>query len=233
MKKVFSLLLTICMALVVCTPSTYAAENLDSALKTSQFIDAGEIERAIPSMMDEENEVNPLIVVAEGSKAIITRITVYPGIIVANKPKFDFSLKITTAFYGTQTGGTLRVSSAQTQSLLDRYLENAGQPAEIWLMEVRYYVYNDSRGSYGEYFEFSPVGDLVYPDTESSGKVKIDLARTTVDQEYSLLSAFKIAENTTTEYRIGLSGGFWYYNCNTRKTLSQSAHAYVYFNSTT
>ena len=233
MKKVLSLLLAICMTVVVCIPSVSAAEPQYVGLDSVPIDDMGLAEyNPTSSSKSVEDGIDPQVIVSEGTNAFITRISVYPAFVDGGEIKFASSLAITETFPGNWTGGTLRASPAETKDKLDQFLKGVGRPAELWLMEVHYDVINDRWGSYGKYFEFSPEGNLVFPDKTSTGKVRYDLKRTNVDTGYSLLSAFTIPQNATEEYKIGLYGGFWYYNIKANKTLNHSAHASAFFNST-
>ena len=229
MKKVLSLLLVICMTMAVCVPSAYAAEGPHIALETAQNIGVEEIENPIPSTVDEENGVDPLLVVAEGSKAYLTQITVYPGLMVNGKPQIAKELGTKTTFSGYYVGGSVKLSSADTQAVLDKFLNDFGQPAEVWVMEVIYHIYTDGAGSYGQYFEYSVNGNLVYPAKQSNGNVKYSLGRVTSETIVTLSAAFEIPD-TTSAYYTSLSGGYYYYNANTKKTLSQGENAFAYFN---
>ena len=233
MKKVISLILAICMTMVICVPSAFATEPQHIELDSVSIADMGLTEESSTlSTESVENGIAPQIVVSEGTNAFITRISVYPAIVDAGEIKFASSLAITQTFPGNWTGGTLRASPAVTNDRLNQFQNGVGRPAELWLMEVHYDVINDRWGSYGKYFEFSPEGNLVFPEKTSTGKVRYDLKKTNVDTGYSLISAYTIPQNATGEYEIGLSGGFWYYNIKANKTLSHAAHASAYLNST-
>lgn len=234
MKKVFSLILVICMTVVVCVPSAFAEDSQTVPLETVSFEDAG-IEAGASTganQSQDESQVSPRIVVSEGTNAFISRITVYPAMLDNGEVKYAPSVYFNATFPEGRTGGTLRASPAVTTSKLNEFAKVAGRPAELFYMEVHYDVINDRWGSYGKYFEFTPTGNLIFPDKTSSGTVKYDLPRTNVDTGYSLFSVFTIPQNTTEQYQIGLNGGFWYYSVKANKILNHSAHASAFFNST-
>lgn len=114
--------------------------------------------------------------------------------------------------------------------MINDFTNGTGIIPTIWVMKSRFNVINDRWGSYGKYFEFTPDGNIILPTPQSNGKVRYDLSRTVVDQDYILTSIFTIPSSTTGRYSIGLSGGFWYYNNNAHKELSQGVHATTYFN---
>lgn len=229
MKKVLSLLLVICMTMAVCVPSAYAAEDPDIVLETAPLTNVGEIEEPIPSVIDEENEVDPLLVVAEGSRAYLNYITVYPGIVIDGAVKYDSTLGTKTTFPEQYIGGAVKLSSTKTQDVLDNFLNRYGLPAEVWVMEVQYIIYTDTLGSYGRYFEFTTNGNLVAPAAQSNGSVRYTISRMTGTYTYTLQAAFEIPD-TTSAYYVGLNGGYYYYNYNTRTTLSQGVNASAYLN---
>lgn len=226
MKKMLSLLLVICMTMVACVPSAYAARGPDIALKTVPYTGLEEIENAIP-LMDEEDEIVPLITIAEGANAFLAKITIYPGYIDDGNIKYAPSLGNSVTFPDNYYGGSLRLSPTQTQEVLAEFLNGTGRSAELWYVDVQYNVYTDRWGSYGKYFEFYTYGDMIFPNKQSNGTVRYNLTPNTADQECHLYSAFKIPEDKTAYY-FGFNGGFWYFNYLTNKTLSHDINAYVY-----
>lgn len=227
MKKMLSLLLVICITMVACVPSAYAAGGSDIVLKTDPYTGMGEIETAIPSMMDKEDEIVPLISIAEGANAFLAKITIYPGYLEDGKIVYATNLGVSVTFPDNYYGGSLHLSPTQTQNVLANFLSVAGRPAELWRMVVTYNVYNDRWGSYGKYFEFYPDGNLISPNKQSNGTIRFNMVPDTVDKAYNMVAVFKIPENTTAYY-FGLTGGFWYYNYLSKKTLSHDINAYVY-----
>lgn len=231
MKKVISLILAICMTLVVCIPSASAEDVQPLKLETISADDMGLVSGSTEmSVTSAEDGIDPQITVYEGANAFIINTVVYPAAYIDGMIRYAPELYEMTSFAGNTSGGTLRVSSARTQEMIDIFRKGTGVAPTMWLMQTRFNVINDRWGSYGRYFEFSPDGNIILPETQSNGKVRYDLTRTVVDQDYILTSVFSIPSSTTGRYSIGLSGGFWYYNINAHKDLSQAVHTTTYFN---
>lgn len=226
MKKILSLLLVICMAMVACVPSAYAAGGSNTALKTVQYTGRGEIGTAIPSMIDKGDRIAPQIIVAEGSNAFLTKITIYPGYLDGSNVRYDDTLGVSASFNNNYPGGSLHVSATQAKNVLASFLSNNGRPAELWRMEVKYNIVNDKWGSYGKYFEYYPDGNLVYPNKQSNGTIRYNLVPYPVT-EATVVAGFKIPENTSAYY-FDIAGGYWYYNNYTHQTRSHDVNAKVF-----
>ena len=238
MKKVISRILAICMTVVVCIPCVSAAKTPNDELEYAGLdrISIGDLSVTgdeITSLSEPtEDGIDPQVIVSEGTNAFITRIIVYPGIRSGNDFLYRKDWGYVKNFAGDWHGGTVHLSPANTKKLTDTFYDLTGYTADAWFIEAHFDVINDRWGSYGKYFEFSPEGNCYFPDKESNGKIKYDLPRTNVDQNYGLCSYYSMPQDTSGTYSIGLSGGFWYYSVNAKKELNHAAHALVYFNST-
>lgn len=209
MKRLISLLLAICLMVTVCVPGASASETTDGLAST----------------------LAAAVTVTQGVRPFVTRVTIYPAVRTANgKADISSSVYSSHTFSGYSTARGVQLSPSATQKLMDRYYAAKNTMPDSWVMKVQYDFYYDNKGSYSQYFEWEPWGDLYYPQVNSNGDVKEQVLR----NESSIVhtSYFAMPEDTTQKYWAGLQGGFYYYCASARKVLDTQSGFLVTFNFT-
>ncbi|MDE7218606.1 MAG: hypothetical protein K2O45_03155 [Oscillospiraceae bacterium] len=168
------------------------------------------------------------VVVPNGMRIGVQYVVVYPAYYIESTGKYivDYNInKIHNYPAANQQNGSCRLSTAETTNLLNQFKEKFDMDANVWVFASRYSLYADGKGSYGKYFQFTTSGDCI------EGKsIRVDVGRN--DSDRPVGATFRIPENTTGTYSIGLYGGFYYYSAYAKKELSSMAQVDVYFNST-
>lgn len=228
MKKMFSLLLAICMTLVVCIPSASAQSAQLSDLCT------GMESISVGGVTTEENaSATPRIIVYEGASSVLNRIDVYPAKHADGDNYYvDYTIRLSALFFNnSQATGTLRASPAKTTEVLQKFTDSTGLVADSWIVCPEYTIFTDNKGSYAEYFEFVPEGTVLSPPL-TNGKIKVNLNRISSQTDVPLQFAFKMPADTSAKYYVGAGSGsgFYYYNSTARKHLSQGCNFIAYFN---
>jgi len=122
------------------------------------------------------------------------------------------------------------LTTAETQSVLNRFASAAGTNANIMYVKPTFTVITDGKGSYGEYYEFKPSASLIAPAPNSQGIVKITLPKDTTSQAYAFGSVFTLPEVIPNGYEMSLTGGFYYYNISSRQTVDKMNGFAIYLN---
>lgn len=206
MKRLFGLLMALCMMSSLFVPSARAAEA------------AGGFDGGAASPYG--------IIVKNGAKAAIQYLYAFPAHYDAEKNLYDVdsSLGFTNYFPdANQSGGGRHLSVEETQEILAKFKAKHGVEANAWTIGTKYIIYTDGKGSYGKYFEFQTG------DTCLSGKtIRKDLSRTQTTCDVS--ARFLMPEKSDGSYNLSVSGGFYYYSAYAKKDLSSSVGVTVYFN---
>lgn len=219
-KRLFGLLMTLCMMSTIFVPSAMAGEVTVSDNGAGISVGSGILE-------DGDDLVSPeAVVVPNGVRIGIQYVYVYPAkhIEGSKTPKFDSSICVKGIYpSAADQSKILWISPEETASLLDRFKAKFGVDADVWYLMARYSIYLDGKGSYGKYFEFDATGDCL------SGKtIKKTLNRN--DTVFSIAEEFWIPDDTTSRHDIALWGGFYYYSAYAKKDLSSMAGIKVRFN---
>ena len=122
----------------------------------------------------------------------------------------------------------LQVSPEETASILSKFKAKTGEDANAWSLTVSYTIYTDGKGSYAKYYEFDPEGNCL-----DKTPIKDTLTRSTTSfTPKPITIRYRMPDDTSGLYRIGISGGFYYYSAVAKKELGTAAGAVVRFNST-
>lgn len=187
MKRLISLLLTVCLMATICVPSASAVE----------------------ATTGETSALDSRVTVAQGIRPMISSIVVYPVLHSASGSTTASGVYDRTYFQATSTARGVQLSPTETQNLIDKFKAKNGNEPNAWRVVVQYDFVDDGKGSYGKYFEWEPWGDLYRPTVNSNGKVRVDVTR--FQTEYQSIAYFDMPEDTSKKYMIGLQGGFFYY----------------------
>ena len=172
--------------------------------------------------------------IREGSTSIPNKILVFPAYYDGNDFTFDDEDPNCRMIQRNLNGsGTVnlyaRVSTAKTNAMLNNFRDKFKENANVWIVVSTFDIYNDTYGSYAKYYKMNPYGQFLL-NLENDGTYMIDLSRNSARHDIHEEITLYAIENTTSQYTIGLSGGYYYYNAVNRKTLSKAIGTLVIFN---
>lgn len=176
--------------------------------------------------------ISPQVVVPNGVRLGVQQIRVYPAIYFEDEDAIKYSNTIYSYCISTSAADPFmyyRMSPEKTEALLNKFKTAINVEADAWYFEVTYNIYTDGKGSYGKYFNYTAEGDRL-----GGSSARYDITRNTATQSVVTLPAgFFMPENNTSQYEIGLFGGFYYYSAYAKKELSTMTNVSVILNSAT
>ena len=220
MKRLFGLLMALCMMSSLFVPSARAAE--------AAFGSGSGISADFGISEDGNDFVSPqVVIVPNGVRISVRYLYVYPAYHDKATGSFTYGESVVSKVIypnDTQYGGTQRFTVEETEKLLADFEVKYGKVANAWCIQQGYAIYTDGKGSYGKYFEFTTSGA-----TCLEGKtVRNNLNRT--QTTYTLTLRFDMPENSSNSYSLSTQGGFYYYRADNKKNLSAGTSFSVYFN---
>ncbi len=220
-KRLFSLLMTLCMMSTVLVPSALAGEVAVSGNGVGISAGSGILEDGNDSAFPQN------VIVPNGVRVSVRYIYVYPAYHDKATGSFICNESIVSKVIyqnATQYGGANRLSVAETEKLLADFEAKYGVAANAWQLQQGYTIYLDGKGSYGKYFEVTTNGG-----TCLEGKtIRYNLSRT--QTTFTLTLRFDMPENTSSNYTLGASADLYYYRADNRKTLSTGTSMSALFN---
>lgn len=185
---------------------------------------------SVPSIKDstelgDTEQITPRITVYEGFKAFPFLIEIYPARYISKGNYLTYNDTYdSNTVAATETTHFFMLGTERANALVNEFKAKGGEEPNAWMMKTYFHIYNDGKGSYGKNFKFSVSGTPLMT-VDSSGMYTHDLSRNTATSYIEPLETYYSMESSC----IGLSGGYYYYNVNTRGTLGQSCTAKVYF----
>ncbi len=196
-------------------------EPIDGTFHVVDITDSSEIDVTdgckAENIVDGNPTASPYIIVAEGAKAFIKKISVYPAYIdpYTHEPIAYDGVVNVEAFEDCSQSKISFLTAAETSALIEKFVSMADKAPNAWLFVTEIHVYPDYKGSYGEYFMYKPRGTSIAMPNDQYTKVEID--KVTSPQAYEVYNYYAMPENTTEKYSIGLAGEFYYYNAGTKR----------------
>ena len=173
---------------------------------------------------------SPRIIVAAGVMALVTDMRIYPAVYDGKTTDYDNSIYKSTYYGSNQNTTTVikNIPAAEAQSLLERYQEKTGTAANAWYVDVQYSLVKDNKGSYGQHFEYKPVGSSTSIPEGQKKKFYVS----SIDTEKRIDGTFLIPENASAEkYSIGLWGAFYFRNAQNNMNLNHMSGFKLMINS--